>query len=86
MGVFSSMVPMLKEGTRLGELPLEPDPEARGGVRRMLSGLLGYSSGMSMLSLPKSIDAWLERAEYREIEPATEWPRKEYGSKPSDEG
>lgn len=77
MGVSSSMVPMLKEGTRLGELPeLDAEAEeARGGVRRMLSGLRGYSSGMSMLSLPKSIESWLDRAECREMDPAIEWFR-----------
>ena len=57
MGLSSSMVPMLKEGPRDGELPLlEAEPEVRGGVKRTLSGLQGYSSGISMLSLPKSIE------------------------------
>lgn len=73
IGWSSAMVPMLKEGTRLGELPLvKEEPEARGGVSRMLSGRRGYSSGMSMLSLPKSIEIWLERVELREMEPAIE--------------
>lgn len=61
MGACSSMVPMLNEGTRLGELPLDAEleeaAEGRGGERRMLSGLLGYSSGMSMLSLAKSMES-----------------------------
>jgi hypothetical protein len=52
---------MLNEGTRLGELPLDAEleeaAEGRGGERRMLSGLLGYSSGMSMLSLAKSMES-----------------------------
>lgn len=64
MGLFSSMVPMLKEGTRLEELVLlDAEMEGRGGVKRMVSGLRGYSSGMSMLALPKSIEAWLDRDE-----------------------
>lgn len=44
--ISSSMVPMRKEGKRLGEaLVLEAEAEtdgaARGGVRRMVSGLRG---------------------------------------------